>query len=521
MAGFVYIMSNPSFADGRIKIGKSDRDPNEHRKAELNSTGVPEPFKVEYSAYVQNHHELERRIHKNFAEQRPNKSREFFTCSIMEAISAIQNLAGDTLKHEDNYYREYEELKRQKEEFERSEELRIKAEEEEQNRQEEAERIRREDEKRQKQILLQKAEAERIQQEEAERIRREDEKRQKQLLLQKAEAKRIRQEEAERIRREEEKRLQKAEEERQVKFQMEEARAEWLDKLRNLEADLIEEYRGLEENARHLTVKRNTKAGDRKKERSYRKSRNRDFDKKIAKLKRKFDNEFSVPLSSENELTDRVAVFRREMKDDIAARYFLHGQDKSSLETKKNTGVPLKTVMRKVRPVRHEKGRLNQILSKTAGTNQIRQEKADRIHSEIWPKKRRLEECDVRINFDVGDTGGVRGTIFVEGPLCPRKAVLRQGERKNYIVIGNIGKVSNTIKFALACGNLNDEGTATLGTFEATIANEDCYPRTWPIRPPKAGYDITIMVRKTMQGLLVNIFDEKGNPCASAVKRIL
>ena len=49
MAGFVYIMSNPSFADGRIKIGKSDRDPEEIGKPALNSTGEPEPFKVEYS----------------------------------------------------------------------------------------------------------------------------------------------------------------------------------------------------------------------------------------------------------------------------------------------------------------------------------------------------------------------------------------------------------------------------------------------------------------------------------------
>jgi hypothetical protein len=97
MAGFVYIMSNPSFADGRIKIGKSDRDPEEFRRSELNSTGVPEPFKVEYSAYVQNHHELERKIHAHFQTQRPNKNREFFTCSIMDAISEIQNIAGDTI----------------------------------------------------------------------------------------------------------------------------------------------------------------------------------------------------------------------------------------------------------------------------------------------------------------------------------------------------------------------------------------------------------------------------------------
>jgi len=111
MAGFVYIMSNPAFADGRIKIGKSDRDPEEFRRNELNSTGVPEPFRVEYSAYVVNHHKLELAVHQYFDSQRPNKNREFFTCSIYDAITAIQKLASNSLKHEDNYYQEFERLK--------------------------------------------------------------------------------------------------------------------------------------------------------------------------------------------------------------------------------------------------------------------------------------------------------------------------------------------------------------------------------------------------------------------------
>ena len=54
MAGFVYVMSNPGF-DGRVKIGKSIKDPTMDRVEELNSTtSVPEPFKVEYYCYVDN-----------------------------------------------------------------------------------------------------------------------------------------------------------------------------------------------------------------------------------------------------------------------------------------------------------------------------------------------------------------------------------------------------------------------------------------------------------------------------------
>jgi hypothetical protein len=77
MAGFIYIMSNPSFVSGRIKIGKSDRDPEEFRKSELDGTAVPEPFKVEY-AFVDDHHTLERTLHKTFDYARANKQREFF-----------------------------------------------------------------------------------------------------------------------------------------------------------------------------------------------------------------------------------------------------------------------------------------------------------------------------------------------------------------------------------------------------------------------------------------------------------
>tara|TARA_A100001015_G_C14355920_1_gene468566 strand:+ start:320 stop:514 length:195 start_codon:yes stop_codon:yes gene_type:complete len=50
--GFIYIMSNPSFTDGKIKIGKSQKDPA-LRKEELNTTGLPEPFELEYYALVE------------------------------------------------------------------------------------------------------------------------------------------------------------------------------------------------------------------------------------------------------------------------------------------------------------------------------------------------------------------------------------------------------------------------------------------------------------------------------------
>ena len=52
MAGFIYIMSNSAFPN-LLKIGKSTKDPTKDRVSELNQTGVPEPFKVEYYALVE------------------------------------------------------------------------------------------------------------------------------------------------------------------------------------------------------------------------------------------------------------------------------------------------------------------------------------------------------------------------------------------------------------------------------------------------------------------------------------
>ena len=63
MAGFIYIMSNPAFPD-LIKIGKSKKDPTTDRVSELNQTGVPEPFKVEYYAFVEDEDYLEQRVHE-------------------------------------------------------------------------------------------------------------------------------------------------------------------------------------------------------------------------------------------------------------------------------------------------------------------------------------------------------------------------------------------------------------------------------------------------------------------------
>ena len=112
MSGFIYIMSNPSFSDGRIKIGKSKSDPNAFRKDELYSTGVPEPFKLEYVAFVEEHDAIESIVHRTLSAERPNKNREFFTCSIPHAILTIQQ--NSQLKFEEIFYESPEKIEEER-----------------------------------------------------------------------------------------------------------------------------------------------------------------------------------------------------------------------------------------------------------------------------------------------------------------------------------------------------------------------------------------------------------------------
>jgi len=90
--GYLYIMSNPSFKDGLLKVGKSDRHPRE-RKAELETTGVPRPFTLEYYVRVDDHHSLENRVHKKLDEYRSSSTREFFQISVPKAIDVMRELA--------------------------------------------------------------------------------------------------------------------------------------------------------------------------------------------------------------------------------------------------------------------------------------------------------------------------------------------------------------------------------------------------------------------------------------------
>ena len=65
MNGFLYIMSNDSFKESLLKIGKSSRHPESFRKRELATTGVPGKFWVEYVVLLRTLMTMTKR-HTNF-----------------------------------------------------------------------------------------------------------------------------------------------------------------------------------------------------------------------------------------------------------------------------------------------------------------------------------------------------------------------------------------------------------------------------------------------------------------------
>jgi hypothetical protein len=67
--GWIYIASNPAFDSGYLKIGMTQKMP-ELRLQELQTTGVPEPFTLEYSCLVEAAQQVETNLHRHFSENR-------------------------------------------------------------------------------------------------------------------------------------------------------------------------------------------------------------------------------------------------------------------------------------------------------------------------------------------------------------------------------------------------------------------------------------------------------------------
>lgn len=86
--GWVYILSNPSIPH-RVKVGWTKGRP-ETRARELQTTGVPTPFKVETALLFSNAAgAIEARAHQLLSDKRVSSAREFFECEVKYALEKI------------------------------------------------------------------------------------------------------------------------------------------------------------------------------------------------------------------------------------------------------------------------------------------------------------------------------------------------------------------------------------------------------------------------------------------------
>lgn len=86
---YVYVMSNLSFSD-ILKIGWTRKHPNIRAK-DLNSSGVPMPFTVEFVVVTENGRKLEKKIHTHLNKYRVNSKKEFFKISKNDLVEILTN----------------------------------------------------------------------------------------------------------------------------------------------------------------------------------------------------------------------------------------------------------------------------------------------------------------------------------------------------------------------------------------------------------------------------------------------
>lgn len=93
--GYVYILTNKSFRDDWVKIGKSSR-PVDVRSKELDNTAVPLPFDIYATMQTEKYAEIEKIIHKQIdrlTDLRIRQNREFFNVRPAQALDILMDLA--------------------------------------------------------------------------------------------------------------------------------------------------------------------------------------------------------------------------------------------------------------------------------------------------------------------------------------------------------------------------------------------------------------------------------------------
>ena len=93
--GYVYILTNPSFREDWVKIGKSSR-PVDIRSKELDNTAVPLPFEIYATLKTGKYDVVEKKIHKaidRLTDLRIRQNREFFNIKPELALEILRDEA--------------------------------------------------------------------------------------------------------------------------------------------------------------------------------------------------------------------------------------------------------------------------------------------------------------------------------------------------------------------------------------------------------------------------------------------
>lgn len=94
--GYVYILTNPSFREDWVKIGKSTRPVNVRSK-ELDNTAVPLPFEIYATIETKKYAAVEKLVHKTIdrlTNLRIRAKREFFNVAPQVALDIFYDIAG-------------------------------------------------------------------------------------------------------------------------------------------------------------------------------------------------------------------------------------------------------------------------------------------------------------------------------------------------------------------------------------------------------------------------------------------
>ena len=95
MKSVMYILTNPSFREDWVKIGKSSR-PVDVRSKELDNTAVPLPFEIYATLKTTKYAKVERQIHKQIdrlTDLRIRQNREFFNIAPSVALDIMRDIA--------------------------------------------------------------------------------------------------------------------------------------------------------------------------------------------------------------------------------------------------------------------------------------------------------------------------------------------------------------------------------------------------------------------------------------------